>query len=892
MKLKEENLAEINTNFNDESTLKTSIKLDEIDKLFDILIGGYHNPRASFIRETVSNAWDAMKEANNPNPVIVKLDDDDGGNYIEIIDEGIGMDYEFITKRYTQILDSTKDQSNEQIGGYGIGRMSPLSYQNNFIVTSVKNGLLNQFNVYRKTSGMPDVTLLIENEETNLTNGTTVKIYLKEEDYKINNYSEVKEINYIASIAAKELSFFDNVIFEFKNNYCYYDDYKLDKLEQSYNSGKIVESNLFKLRTTNQYSKEIHLVLGKVCYPIDWKTIGVEKINIPIGIKFNIGDIQVTMTRESIRYSDETILLIKNKIADVVKNLIKRYNEQNLPVEGLINYVKKINFSKGKNKYLIFPISDNFNYSLDVTCLYNLTSILFKPITHFKVINPAKIENILYSFTVLSKKIVNSKEVKNIDLNLIDYDSVTTKIVLLEETDNIPESKEFKKYINNCIFVKRKKISKYYYNAWLESVGVEFNEIEINKTVPVKKRDEEGNLIVSYKKVKTTVFNKPVGIIKELLEYRNIIFEELKKDFEVIEYKDFKIPEEWLAKQKAIAKANRQPKLKLDGIIPYKNILSSYVGDLHLNTLKNFKGILIYGFLKDNTKLEFISKLLQLNKSFKSYNKKNNFYSESVLNEQAIKIIRISQSNEYLFNKMPNAAHVNLFMQSNNKIVCRLIQTIQIRKKYQSLFSNSTALNILKKINFNIYLAVKELESYTDKVDWRIDENKEFAKELLSLTKSGIIKYEDKSICDVFEWVNNYFDGCEILQHLNWDEDSLPYIIDYLKSKGKKLNYIHYNNSNIPQQKQKELSNVFINSFGFIDPEDVIKNPFKYLNKQFMTKEQEEANRKAYEQQKQANAFLTSEESTPESDDITYEEDLEENQELELQQFNTSEGEE
>lgn len=120
MKLKEEQLAEVTGNFNDESTLKVSIKLDKTDKLFDILIGGYHNPRASFIRETVSNAWDAMNEANNPEPVIVKIDEDDGGYYVEIIDKGIGMDYEFITKRYTAVLDSTKDESNDQIGGYPI----------------------------------------------------------------------------------------------------------------------------------------------------------------------------------------------------------------------------------------------------------------------------------------------------------------------------------------------------------------------------------------------------------------------------------------------------------------------------------------------------------------------------------------------------------------------------------------------------------------------------------------------------------------------------------------------------------------------------------------------------------------------------------------------------
>lgn len=777
--------------------------------------------------------------------------------------------------------------------------MSPLAYQTNFLVATVKNGLLNKFNVYRQTSGMPDITLLIENQETDQPNGTRVKIYLKDESHKI-NYRDVEEISYISNIINKELSFFDNVIFEFKNVYNYYKEWNLTNIQNDYNKGKIIENNLFKWRTTSQYSDEMHLVLGKVCYPIDWKTIGVKRITIPVGIKFNIGDIQVTMTRESILYSDETVRLIKDKITKVCKDLVNKYNNQNEPVEGLFNFIQQ----KKKTGYEVikFDIGEELPYVLNVSELKGLNKTIFKPIQHLKLIKSYDIDNILYQFTVLNEKIEDGRQNKN-RFSLLDYKNTQLsafnkrKLILLDHEENIPDNKDFRKYIQNCLFIKTKKIAKYYYNSWLDNLGVEIKTETINKVYTSNKRNEiTDELLSTLKTKKVEVKTKPIGIIKELIEFKNIILEELKKEFDVITYKDFKIPEDWLLEQKRLAKEARQPKLKLEGVIPYKDVVNSYSGELELSKLQNFKGILIYGFLKENKNLELMNNVLKMNISLRDKTKYNSLKFD--FNSKAIKIFRISQSNEYLFHKLPNAIHVNLFMLSNNKIMCRLIESVKIRTKYSYIYDDINSMNALKTINFNVYLAMKEISNYQDKVDYRHNDTNTFIKELLDLDKLGVVKYKDPIIHETVKWLDDYFKDCDLLKHVTWDKSSMPYIIDFLKSKNKKLNYNHYLNSN-EIQIEKDLSRTFIDSFGLLNQEEIIQNPFNYLNKVYMTDEQEKANKQAYEQQQKAEAFLINEQSTPESDDIFEDDDLvdddyENNQEelLEQSNFNTSEGEE
>ena len=106
---------------------QVSIDPKNIEHIITILSSNlYSNPEESFLRETVSNAWDAQVEANNTkDPIILSFKE--GNDYLEdttiaIRDFGTGISPERFKEVYLNIGSSTKRQSNEFIGGFGKGK--------------------------------------------------------------------------------------------------------------------------------------------------------------------------------------------------------------------------------------------------------------------------------------------------------------------------------------------------------------------------------------------------------------------------------------------------------------------------------------------------------------------------------------------------------------------------------------------------------------------------------------------------------------------------------------------------------------------------------------------------------------------------------------------------
>ena len=73
----------------------------------------------------------------------------------------------------------------------------------------------------------------------------------------------------------------------------------------------------------------MHIVLGQVAYPINWNFLGISPIYIPVGLKFNIGELPVTLSREEINYSDDAVKeVLLDKIETVYDDLYERYSNQ------------------------------------------------------------------------------------------------------------------------------------------------------------------------------------------------------------------------------------------------------------------------------------------------------------------------------------------------------------------------------------------------------------------------------------------------------------------------------------------------------------------------------------------------------------------------------------
>lgn len=246
-------------------TKKAGIDASSLPIIFEMLSKSfYSNPIGSIVREITSNCFDSHIEAGVEDAVIIKKGNDEEGTYISFNDFGVGLSPERMDKIYMNWFSSTKRETNTQIGGFGLGSKSPLSYTDYFYINTTFEGNLYNY-IFSKGVEVPELDLLNQ-EETTKRNGTEIRIYLKT--------NEFREVNFFRNELKKQLCYFDNVVFEgwdISNDYFIY------------------ESELFKFRGgIDNANDEMHIAFGKVTYPIDWNILDMEPIKAPVGVKFNI----------------------------------------------------------------------------------------------------------------------------------------------------------------------------------------------------------------------------------------------------------------------------------------------------------------------------------------------------------------------------------------------------------------------------------------------------------------------------------------------------------------------------------------------------------------------------------------------------------------------------
>ena len=142
---------------------------------FDILSSKlYSNPTLAIVRELLTNAYDSHKAAGKEDTLIkVNLPSYMEPNFI-IRDYGIGLSKEDVLELYTTFFDSTKSNSNDFTGCFGLGSKTPFSYTSSFSVISYWNGT-KYFFIATKKDGLPYIYAVRE-EPTDEPNGLEVSI--------------------------------------------------------------------------------------------------------------------------------------------------------------------------------------------------------------------------------------------------------------------------------------------------------------------------------------------------------------------------------------------------------------------------------------------------------------------------------------------------------------------------------------------------------------------------------------------------------------------------------------------------------------------------------------------------------------------------------------------
>lgn len=290
--------------FGDIKQFQASIDPKNFDFIATLLSSNlYSNPEESFIRETVSNAWDSEVEAGTTDqPVIMSFEKDaeNGLWTITIRDFGTGLSPERFKETYVNIGSSTKRGSNKYMGCFGLGRFAGLACSQVVHINSYYEGTAYYY-VMVKDGNKITFNLMMESP-TEEKNGLEVAI-TGIDDHKMYAYRS----------AVGCTRFFPNVY--------------IDGLPTETNTAKTKRFEYF--AATDVYCN-YDILVGNALYKCDILKLEKEAMIFMrmkrsslcgIVIKFDIGELELTPNREEIIYTQTNLALINKRILDAKKEI-------------------------------------------------------------------------------------------------------------------------------------------------------------------------------------------------------------------------------------------------------------------------------------------------------------------------------------------------------------------------------------------------------------------------------------------------------------------------------------------------------------------------------------------------------------------------------------------
>lgn len=276
----------------------------------------YSNKNRAVIRELACNSHDAHIQKYGPkaNEVLIDIHIP---NYIEqwfsIRDYGNGMSHEFMMGEvevdgqkvgYCTAFHSSKSNSNDESGLYGLGKLAVLSVTDSYSIVSITDSPESDVNIKRcytvcRERGCPVIIFMGESKTTEKTG---VEISVPISDY--------------LGFEREVIGFLSNLDIKFNIS---------GTSSKPRNSEIVLNRNSWRVFKTDSYSSSgVMAKMGIVRYPIDQKYCSDFNFSYRhIEIDFPMGSIEVTPSREALSYSKDTIEYIKKRIEEVRSEIIE-----------------------------------------------------------------------------------------------------------------------------------------------------------------------------------------------------------------------------------------------------------------------------------------------------------------------------------------------------------------------------------------------------------------------------------------------------------------------------------------------------------------------------------------------------------------------------------------
>jgi len=650
----------------EDDTIKMSLDIESSSFLMQMLSKNlYSDAIGSICREICSNALDSHRNAKTNKPIIVNFGSVDGKYEFSVEDFGLGLDDEDVKNIISKYGKSTKRADNQAIGMFGLGFKVGLAYNSSFFFICRKNGIERKYMMYENQSEN-SIDLLYESKTTE-PNG--VKVIIPVEYY--DRYSFVSKIK-------EQLCYFETVHFN---------------VADVPNDFTILREKDFQISSLSQDSK-LHISLDNVYYSIDWKALGVSSISIPVALRFSLTDgIYPLPNREQLKYTKETIEIIKAKIKTVANYFVTLYNKNVKNSNSPLDLYKSMRDDK-----LTITLNDKF-YVINDLAVYSDVEVLKPSLTGF---------SLLPVDTLLGRSFNN-------DLILQEYE-------IVNKIDNGKWktcSRHYDREINFCNLSRKvilvsdniKGIKKEYLKEKYDGTG------HYNSTLIVKKTDNLP-LIVKGSLSRKNYFNlldlhthpkdKWRTIIKEFQQFVKLITNNWIDGDKIV------VPQEFIdarKKPKASVTYTSTRSVKLSGEVTVKKAekLERYVSgksckwvnyNWDLAKICKHKSLIVYGQEKD---LRMMDKLFDVLDKYQLKTK----ITLLQITDREMKIVKdLNIHNLISFDK---------FMEGKNKPFKRLVTAYlinKLNKQNPHVFEKS---KYIKALNTDLGEKIEALEQYEDK---------------------------------------------------------------------------------------------------------------------------------------------------------------------------------
>jgi len=337
----------------------------------------YQNKIGSVVREICCNAYDAHIAAGTPDvPFEVHLPDN-FAPWFAVKDFGIGLSDDAIRNVFTVYFQSTKDDSNDAIGAFGLGAKTPFSYTDQFTVTSCYNGTKSIYSAFIGPAGVPDMQLMMQ-QPTQEKNGVEIKMSVRSQDFE----TFKKELR-------EQLRFFKvKPVVKNDRNFAFFEAESMQFEDEhvSICNAHAWGSNIYIVQGNVGYLMQPSVLAGKLSKEAEAVLQPLVQKNRRVYLKFNIGEIGVTASREGVEYDARTVVNIDTKLKAISESFA---NITKAELDKLDNEWDKACYIQANNPFgncrsmpNVFAAGTQFDYYGNA--VYDLHSIMFKEDTTTK----------------------------------------------------------------------------------------------------------------------------------------------------------------------------------------------------------------------------------------------------------------------------------------------------------------------------------------------------------------------------------------------------------------------------------------------------------------------------------------------------------------------------